>query len=398
MKTIAVICEYNPFHSGHEYHIRKIRECFGDDAAIIAVMSGNYTQRGEVAIVNKHVRAKCALLGGCDLVLELPFPYSSSCAEIFASSAIHIIDSLGICDYVSFGSECGDIQALAELAAVTSTDEFDLVYREISKDKTLAHPKICELAYNRIAKNAPQITFTPNNILAIEYLKALNSLGSSVKPHTVLRSGAGYTDTRVSKSQHPSAMAVRSLIKSGVDSLPLPDYCITELNNAKESGDMPCDVSRLSTAIISKLRLNPPPTSEEYFDAGNGLYNRLYNASLEASDIKSLTELTESKGYTNARIRRALLNSFIGVTSSDVKSLPEYTQILAMNRKGMLLMKNARKTSRITILTKPSATDMLTELGIKQKSLSDIADQVYELTKPEPKSAKDVFRFSPFII
>ena len=193
-------------------------------------------------------------------------------------------------------------------------------------------------------------------------------------------------------------MAVRALINDGAETLPLPDYCVAELAKAKDAGDMPCDISRLSTAIISKLRLNPPPTSEEYFDTGNGLYNRLYNASLEASDIKSLTELTESKGYTNARIRRALLNSFIGVTSSDVKALPEYTQILAMNRKGMLLMKNARKTSRITVLTKPSATDTLTELGIKQKSLSDIADQVYELTKPVPKSARNVFRFSPSII
>ena len=397
MKTAAIICEYNPFHSGHEYHIRKIREELGEDTAIVAVMSGNYTQRGDVAIVNKHVRAKCAILGGVDLVIELPFPFSSSSAEFFARSAVSIASNIGVCDYLSFGSESGDISALFSLASVLSSESFSVAYTELAKDKTLGHPKLCELAAKRVGF-VGNIDFTPNNILAVEYIRAINALGSALVPHTVLRSGAGYNDLIAQENDHPSALLVREMILNGVCSdLPLPDYCKEELALAFNEGQIPCELTKISAAIITHLRLTPPEVSRAIHDAQGGLYNRLYKASLEASDITKLSELTETKGYTNARIRRVLLYALFGVTSSDVRALPEYTQVLAMSSRGMLLLKEARKRSSIGILTKPSAIDGLSELAIAQKKLSDTADGIYELTKPTPKSACDVFRFSPFI-
>ena len=398
MKTVAIISEYNPFHSGHEYQIKRIREDLGADAAVIAVMSGNYTQRGEAAIVNKHVRAKCAVNGGCNLVLELPFPYSSSSAEYFARAAVSIISKLGICDYISFGSESGDIEALKKQAEILSTDEFKSAYARIfESDRSLGHPRICELAYRSLGVDLG-VDFAPNNILALEYIKAIRDFGSDISLHTVQRSGAGYNCDTVKEGEHPSALSVRELIRGGnCADLPLPEYTRALLAEAYDKGELPADISRISAALISNLRLNPPCAETNIHDGGNGLYNRIQAASLDASDFNTLLKLTVTKGYTTARIRRVILNSLLGVTSSDVRLLPEYTQVLAMDEVGMLLLKNARKRTAISVLTKPSAQEGLSERAIAQKTLSDNADRIYELMKPVPKSAAGVLTFTPYI-
>jgi predicted nucleotidyltransferase len=398
MKTVAIISEYNPFHSGHEYQIKRIREDLGMDTAVIAIMSGNYTQRGEAAIVNKHLRAKAAIYGGCNLILELPFPYSSSSAEYFARGAVSIISRLGICDYISFGSESGDIDALKKQAEVMTTDEFKDAYARISAaDRSLGHPRICELAYRSLGGEVG-VDFAPNNILAIEYIKAVGELAPDISLHTVRRSGSGYNADVVTDGEHPSALSVRELIRGGsCHDLPLPEYSKNILAEAHECGELPADISVISAAIISNLRLNPPCAETNIHDGGNGLYNRIQAASLHANDFNTLLKLTVTKGYTTARIRRVILNSLLGVTSSDVRTLPEYTQVLAMDQIGMLLLKNARKRTAISVLTKPSATEGLSERAIAQKTLSDAADRIYELMKPVPKSAAGVLTFTPFI-
>ena len=185
MTTVAIICEYNPFHRGHEYQIKRIREDFGEDTAIVCIMSGNFTQRGEIAFMPKGERAKCAVLGGANLVLELPFPFCSSSAEYFAKSGVKIADSLGCVDYLSFGSESGDIDALCNAAKIYLSDEFKEAFAALP-DKALGYPVKCELAYRQIASDS-ELEFTSNNILAIEYIKALIESGSKIKPHTVLR-------------------------------------------------------------------------------------------------------------------------------------------------------------------------------------------------------------------
>ena len=149
MKTVAIICEYNPFHNGHEYQIKKIREEFGEDTRIVAVMSGNYTPRGEIAIMDKFTRAKCAVLAGVNLVLELPFPYSISSAEHFAKSAVKIIDSLGIVDYISFGSEIGDVVFLSDVANKMLSESYNEQIKSLiasEKYSSYGYPKIAELA------------------------------------------------------------------------------------------------------------------------------------------------------------------------------------------------------------------------------------------------------------
>ena len=396
MLTVAIISEYNPFHKGHEYQIECIRREFGADTAIISIMSGNYVQRGDVAFMPKSERAKCAIMGGANLVLEIPFPFSSASAEFFAKSGIKIAESLGIVDYISFGSESGDIDALYKAAKVYLTPEFKKAFLELSD--SIGFPARCELAYKSVAGDCG-ITFTPNNILAIEYIKALIETDSKIKAHTIKRDGADYNAESIEPVDNQSATAIRFAYSSADSSYALtyvPESSRQIMLDAEKNGDMPTDISKISSAVISKLRLCPSLPEKDYHDANDGLYNRLCNISFEANDINTLLRLSETKNLTRARVRRALLNVFFGVTSSDVKALPRFTQVLGMDSIGMKILKQVKK-SEFKVLTKPSVFDDFDETERAQKRLSDMADSIFELTKPIPKHGKSALTFTPFI-
>ena len=401
MTTVAIISEYNPFHTGHKYQIDKIREEFGADTAVIAVMSGNYTQRADVAICDKLIRAECAVTGGVNLVLELPFPYSCSSAEIFASAAVSIVNSLGVVDYLSFGSESGNIEELSLCARIMSGKEYLDAFKRFGTDKSLGHAKRAELAYREVLGiDAEAIEFSPNNILAIEYLKAMNAIGSDIKPHTVKRIGAGYNDVSSDpSSRFPSAMAIRRSIADGkpLSSDDVPNEVLNIFSRAISEGELPCDTEKLSVAILSNLRLNSRSDVSDIYDAGGGLYKRLCNASFEANSLLSLLEAASTKKYTTARLKRAIWNIFFGVTSSDVRTSPAFTQVLAFDRVGMKLLKAMKKLSSIHVLTKPSDYSHFDEIATRQKRLSEKADSVFELTKPVPSSAKRALKLTPYI-
>jgi predicted nucleotidyltransferase len=404
MKTVAIICEYNPFHNGHEYHINKIREEFGIDTRIVAIMSGNYTQRGELAIMDKFTRAKCAVLAGVNLVLELPFPYSISSAEHFARSAVTIINLLGNVDYLSFGSECGDIDELSVVASRMLTKSYIERVRElINSDKylTYGYPQITELAYADIyGSTLAKEFFSPNNILALEYMKAIISFGSNIKPHTVKRIGAAFSENELIDEKFQSATAIRRALKVNIEQI-LPyipkstwDTVIDEYNN----GYFPCDAEKLSSAILTNLRLNLSSEIGDIHDTDDGLYNRIRNASFDTDNLISLTEQVCTKKYTTARIRRSIWYTLFGVTSSDVKSLPKYTQILAMDNVGTAILKEIKKVTQLEIQTKPSATSTLSATAKKQKSLSDKADSVFHLSKPRFVSGNKSLTSTPFVL
>ena len=400
MTTVAIIAEYNPFHSGHQYHINEIRREFGEDTAIVAIMSGNFTQRGEVAFADKLIRAKCAVECGINLVLELPFPYSMSSADLFARSGIHIANMLGNIDYLSFGSENGDLSTLKEISEIMSSKEYNNSFKLISSDKSLGYAKTCELAYRNCAAKDISFDFIANNILAIEYIKALNDSKSNIKPHTVKRIGADYiSENIIEKIEHQSATAIRNQFL--ID----PEKALTYLPNdsgqiIKESytnNELPCDGEKLSSAIISHYRLSSAADGAKIHDAGNGLYNRLITSSVKAANISSLISLTETKKFTNARIRRTMWYGFLGVTSSDVKTKPRFTQILAMDKIGISILKSAQKNDSFSILTKPADYSHFDDIAIHQKRLSEKADSVFELTKPIPKPGNTALKLTPFI-
>lgn len=396
MVTVAIISEYNPFHSGHKYQIDRIREEFGSDTVIVSIMSGNFTQRGEVAFAPKNARAKAAVLAGVNLVLELPFPFSSSSAELFAKSGVKIAESIGA-DYLSFGSESGDIDALVSVSEAMLSDEYIEAFKNLGENKALGYPERCEAAYKSVSDIG--FEFSSNNILALEYIKAIRSMGAKIKPHTIKRMGAGYNENSVVDGTHQSAMAIRNAFTNNdlhfIEFLPKETQEL--FSSLSKNGEIPCDISKISAAFISHLRLNPPSQNEEIHDAADGLYNRLYNESFKANDISTLLLRTETKNYTKARIRRALLNVFFGVTSSDVNTLPLYTQVLAMDSSGMQILKKNRKSENIRILTKPSDFESFDEKEIRQKRLSDMADSIFELTKPVPKDGASSLTFTPYV-
>ncbi len=395
MKICAIIAEYNPFHNGHLHQICKIREELGADTAIIAVMSGNFTQRAEFAITDKLTRAKCAVLSGVNLVLELPFPHCMSSAEFFARGAVHIISSLGCVDYLSFGSECGDIDILCQAAEAMLTEKYNEALAN-NPDKSVGYARACELALKAVCPEL-SLEYSPNNILAIEYIKALKLISSPIIPHTVKREGVGYNDTVAVSDKLPSASSIRKLILGGESICEhVPKDCYNALYDAITLGDMPTDQARLNEAVLSYFRLNPKP-SDELCDLGDGLYYRLAENSLEANDIQHLLMLTKTKKYTDAKIRRALWYAFFGVTSSDKRALPRYTQLLGMDDVGKALLHSFAKGFAISILTKPSSVGKLDGLAIRQKTLTDRVDSIFELTKPSPKSGRSGVRITPFI-
>lgn len=399
--TVAIISEYNPFHSGHGYQIKAIREEFGSDTEIIAVMSGNFTQRGELAIADKYLRSEWAVRCGVNLVLELPFPYSMSSAEIFARAAVNIIKSIGIVDVISFGSESGNVDALIEVAENMLKNEYKTAFSELSKSsdtKNLGFPALSEAAYIKAFSKDTNILKEPNNILAIEYIKAVRELKVPIKIHTVKRLGAGFLSEKISDERFQSAMSIRNALYNNENNYinSIPEEIRTSFAEKLSEKEFPIDESKLSSAIISHFRLNTHD-GRSIFDAGGGLYCRLKNASVEAADIKTLVSSTETKKFTNARIKRALWYSFFGVTSSDVKVLPCFSQVLAFDQKGRSLLKSIKSKSDFPLITKPSATDSLDSNAKKQKMLLDKADSVFQLAKPKAVSGADALRRTPFV-
>ena len=403
MKVAAIITEYNPFHNGHKYQIDKTIELLGEDTAIIAVMSGNYTQRGEIAVCDKTIRARSAVECGIDLVLELPFPFSMTSAEFFARCGVKIINSLGIVDYLVFGSESGDISLLDSASDYLLSDEFKKSYKASNDSavfSNVGYATICEEILKRKFGNdlTPEL-FKPNNILAIEYLKALKESASNIKPLTIKRIGCGYNDTINESTDFQSASAIRQeLTAESASALDyIPESAKSIYLGAISDGKMPSDVSRLDSAVIANFRLKSPTEETEIHDAAGGLYNRLLAKSVEATSISTLTSMTETKKYTKARIRRAIFYSYFGVTSSDVKELPAFTQVLAMNAKGRSLLKSIRKMTDFPVITKPSAYKSYGDVVIRQKELSNKADSVWQLTLKNPESGAFALKFSPYV-
>ena len=403
MKVAAIISEYNPFHLGHKYQIDKLREILGDDTAVIAIMSGNFTQRGDIAVCDKTIRAMSAVNCGVNLVLELPFPFSMSSAEFFAKSGVKIANEIGIVDYLVFGSESGDIRELSDIASIMSSNEYNMTLDDMIASpeyKEYGYPELCEIALSRLyGKKLSKNLLSPNNILSIEYIKALYAMGSSIKPLTIKRVGAGYNDLINPMAEYQSASAIREELSD--NNLSALDYVPEEARkvyvNAITEGKMPSDVTRLDTAVISSFRLNSRMTDVDYHDAAGGLYNRLCDISAEATSISMLTAEAETKKYTKARIRRAIWNSYFGVTSSDVRPLPAFTQVLAIDEVGKTLLKAIKKISDFPVITKPSSFKELDDNVIRQKELSNRADAVYGLTLKNANSGRFPLTFTPYV-
>ncbi len=330
MEATGIICEYNPLHLGHKKQIRLIQAAY-PDGGIVCLMSGNYVQRGHPAIVDKSLRAKAAILAGADLVLELPVTASLSSAEGFAREGVRILG--GFCQRLCFGAESADKESLMETARLLLSPEFpDALHREL--DKGFSFPAARQAALRAMGASG-DILSLPNDILGVEYCKAILELGVPMEPMPILREGSYHDEAP--DPENPSATAVRELMVHGGDWLSfVPDSsCDGAVLHTLLSGEQ---------AILSRLRTMTDSEFEALPYGSEGLWRKLMKNARRAATLEQIIEATKSKRYTRTRLDRMILCAYLGLTAKDIASPAPYVRVLAFNDKGRTLLKSARLT------------------------------------------------------
>lgn len=361
-KVLGIVCEYNPFHNGHLYHIIQSKKITGANYTI-AIMTGNFAQRGDVSIIDKWSKAEMALLCGVDLVIELPVLYSVSSAENFADGAIKILNSLKIVDNISFGSETKDINLLDRIAEVLCNEPKEyrtLLSHELSKG--LSYPKARENAlmmYLNDVRRFANVMSSPNNILGIEYLKALRKSKSNILPICIPRIGTGHNDTTYSKNI-ANATTIRNLIATNqYNSLdfkrlvPISTYSILTENIKR--GHVVNSLTNYEKEILYTFRKMSLEEIADLPDVSEGLEYKLKNAANSCNSLVEFFNIVSSKRYAKTRISRILVYGLLGITKKDIalsKSTIPYVRILGFNENGRNLLSSiAHANPKLSLVT-----------------------------------------------
>ncbi|MBQ9413735.1 MAG: nucleotidyltransferase family protein [Clostridia bacterium] len=388
MKIAGIVAEYNPFHNGHAYHIEHTRaEREGEATHVVAVMSGYFTERGEPALADPFLRAKAALMGGVDLVIELPLPWTLSSAEHFALGGVQILDALSCVDMLSFGSECGSIEPLQKLAALLENERVNARMRGLL-DMGISYAEARQKAVLEIAGEAMAALLDfPNNTLAIEYLRAIKKTGSSMTPYTVKRMGAGHDDMAPVGGM-ASASLIRDMVRSGrlVNTASyLPHAVCNLLSTAVQDGVCPADEALIERAVLAVLRRRPKEQLSTLPGLSEGIENRLHKAIAEAGSLEELYALIKTKRYPMTRVRRLVWNAFLGVTAAASEGMPPYIRVLAANEKGLEILRRAKDSdAKLPIVTRASQLDALDDRAKRFFTLECRAADMYALALPKP--------------
>lgn len=381
MNVSVIISEYNPFHRGHEYLIKRAKD--SGATHIIAIMSGNFVQRGDLAITSKYDRTKMALLSGVDLVIELPVIWALSSAEYFSDASIKIANSLGCINTLSFGSECGDIDSLKNLAEILNYNNVKAKIQE-KMSSGINYPKARETTIEHLyGDKLSNILKSPNNILALEYLKSLNKLNSKIKPFTIARKGNNHDET-ILDSNFPSASYIRNLIYNNKDySNLLPKASSKILKENINNFKAPANIYSIQAAILSKLRTMNKNDLYNICDVSEGLENRIYKSIKVSKSLNELYASIKTKRYTLSKIRRIILCSYLGITKKDLKRDIPYIRILGFNSSKTELLKNIKKNSSLPIITKKSDVDNLNSNSKHIFNLEVVSTDLYNLSTPQ---------------
>lgn len=411
MITTAIIAEYNPFHNGHLYQIQRAKELTNADN-IIVIMSGNFVQRGEPAIISKWARAKTALLSGVDLVVELPVCYATGSAEYFAKGSISILNQLGIVDYLCFGSECGDISSLMKPASILANEPEPyktLLQKELKSGNSypLVRKKALKMYCQEI--NVPfdiSVLDTPNNILGMEYCKALLATNSSIKPVTIQRIGGGYHD-RTIHEELSSASAIRNLLsneshhlQTGTNKELKPPTIELKKQLSEISFQILIDEIQKHGCMICQdfndllfyklLSLNDTKSKypyADYLDISEDFSDKILKNLLSYESFDSFCGFLKSKDLTYTRICRNLLHILLEIKKDDVNAYLDsdttfYARVLGLNKTKEELTKSIKANSSIPLITQPAkAQKLLTPLGYQQFQTDIFASQLYESVK-----------------
>ncbi len=387
MTVAGIIAEYNPFHRGHQYHIEKTRELTGADY-ILVIMSGDFTQRGQAAMMDKYSRAKQALLNGADLVLELPLCFATSSAKIFAWGAVSLLDSLGVADYLSFGSEIGSMMEIQQLAHFFAQEPED--YQRALQDKLkqgLAFPKARALALRKFFPQFKESFFSsPNNILGIEYCCALLALHSSIKPITIKRIHGAYHDKTLSQVGYSSATAIRTGLNTGGTSV-LKEHLppsVYQIITEEYGRSLPLETNDFSGLLHYQLLMSGKEELASYADVHQELADRIYNHLYSFQDYEGFCDLLKTKELTRSRISRGLLHILLGIKEQEIKpyNKPDYVgygRILGFRKNAAPLLHEIKVNSRIPLLSKlADASRLLASPALSMLETDIRGSHIYE--------------------
>lgn len=373
MSIIGIVCEFNPFHCGHKHLIDSVKK---DGDTLVCVMSGSFVQRGEPAIFPKDIRVEAALKNGADIVLELPFIYATASAEFFCENAVRILESFG-CDTLAFGSECGDIGTLKKAAEVIANPDFDEKIKQYL-EKGVSYPTAREMAV-RDFSDRTSISL-PNDILAVEYIKAINKNGYKIKPVTVKREGAGYNSLDDNES-FASATLLRKMICEKDDiSRFIPENTRGIYKCAADGGRV-IDKNKYELAALSLLRSKIDCIDENTAYMSEGLENRVKAAISTETTLDGIFDAAKTKRYTHSRIRRAVLASAFVITKDIISVKAPYIRLLGFNTNASEALGKCVKNAKLPFIASYSDVAALKD---------EIADCVFK----KECEATDIFSLS----
>lgn len=331
MKTVGIICEYNPFHNGHAKQLNAI------DGVKVCLMSGDYVQRGEPALLDKHTRAKAAVLCGADLVLELPLTYAISSAEGFARGGVEILTRLGCINKLCFGSESGDIADIMSTAKLLLTEQFRAALRsELASG--VSFPRARQNAVEALGGNG-SVLENPNDILAVEYCKALLTLQSPIEPMTVRREGSYHESLQ---AENPSASVLRMMADwRGF----VPEKALEIFEAAPRY-----TLQAGERAWLARLRAMSEAEFEALPYGGEGLWRKVMRACRTETTLAEILEAAKSKRYTHTRLQRMLLCALLGISEETLRQPAPYVRVLALNARGAAVVRAARKDGSIPVI------------------------------------------------
>lgn len=389
-RRIGIIAEYNPFHNGHLYQIQKAKELTGADT-VIAVMSGNFTQRGDTSLINKFEKTKIALQNEVDMVIELPTIYSISSAENFALGGIKILNEIGNIDYLVFGIEEDNLQELQAIAdvLVNENDEFKSKIKT-ELDKGNSYPKAREIALKKVlsSENIENIMKKPNNILAIEYLKAIKTTNSNIKPIGIKRKNAMHNDKNINENYASGTYIRKLFIENNFDEISkvVPKYTYEKLLELKSQGTYVTSINDFSDIVIYKIRMMTKEEISKIADVNEGLENSIKLASTTCKTIDEIIDKVSTKRYTKTRISRILTYILLDITKSDMeqsKKNDPYVRVLGINKKCEEILSTINDSKLITSLKKFEENNGENELlNIDKK-----ATEIYTIKYPKSVEA-----------
>ena len=377
MRAVGIICEYNPFHSGHEFHIRRARECSG--LPVVCVMSGHFVQRGEAAVMNKFARAEAAVSCGADLVLELPLPWACAGAQRFAAGGVGLLSSSGVVSHIAFGSESANLDAITAAARLTLDAGVNEQLRRLLSTGT-AYAAARQRAVEMANPAAGALLSLPNDTLGIEYVRAILENGCPLTPVCIRREGAVHDGTAA--GAFASASYIRALLRTGrADTARayLPEPALHILARETEAGRAPVDGHMLDIAVMSVLRRMTAADFAKLPDVSEGLEYRLARAAREALDPADFCARVKTRRYSHARLRRICMSAFLGLTQEMTQPAVPYARVLAFNDIGRALLREIRD---IPVITKAADGRNLGGAAARCLELEAHADDQYALAYP----------------